>query len=625
MRGETFQEPWYKAKKDNAHGRIFSTIMWLRDQQPMASRQHWINFRMYSGFEAMGLRTGGRSYRQIMPNLDDRQKLSMNVARRCVDTVHARAVQNKPKPTFLTMGGEFKAQRTAKNIDRLAQGIFYHTKAYQVGSEVIHDAGTFGTGCAKIYEDWDGKPKFERVFIEEIIVDEADGLKRNPKVLFQYTPVDRLQLLEHPRYKKFAAQIKDAGLPDSENLIITKSQVTNQCGLAEAWRLPSNPYSDDGRHVICLNNVTLLDEKWEKNYHPFAFMRWSKRLVGFFGQGIPEQLSGIQWEINALLMKIQQQMKLAGPKVFVERGANIIEQHLNNEIWGIIEYSGTEPKFVVFQSVDPQQFEQLNLLRGAAFEEIGVSELSAHAEKPAGLNSGKALLTYNDIETSNFSVFGTEVEDFYMDLSDKGLDVARDSHMKPNNEGKKKAFVINYPTKRYGKKFLDQISWGDVALAKDEYLIQVFPTSMLPNTPWGKLQMVGDMIDRGMLQGDQAVSLLDFPDTEKVNSLITAALDDVDMMIEEMLDEGGSFSPEPFSNLDLAVKRMTSAVQRAKVAGYPEDRLELVRTYIAEAKAHIDEAAAKAQAGAPSMGAPAQLPGAQPPPPPVQGAPGMGA
>lgn len=612
------ESPWWRAPKDRAHEPVFSTVRYLISSQPERSKLHWFAFRLYAGLEATN--RASSTYKQITPNGLDRGRLALNVARSCVDAVHSKTIQSKPKPTFLTSGGDFSAQRKAKQIDKLNGGMFYHTKVYDVGGEVAHDACTFGTGLMKIVEDFDGKPLGERVFPDEVVVDEAEGLHRKPRSLYQYRAVARELLLEHPKYRRHKERIKMAALPD--DLVVHRREIADQVAMVEAWHLPSHPDAEDGRHVIALDNCTLLDEPWTRTYHPFAVLRWSNRKLGFWGQGIPEQNAGLQYEINTLLRKAQEQMRLAGPKVFIERGANINPATLNNELWGIIEYTGVEPKMVVFQSVEPEIFAHIDRLYQRSFDEVGVSQLSARSEKPAGLNSGKALLAFNDIESSRFINFGQAYEQLYLTASDMMLDIARDSHLRPGKDGRKRAFVINYPTRTRGQRFLESVSWADINLAKDEYVIQVFPTSALPTTPVGKLQAVGDMIDRGMLKGDQAVSLLDFPDLEKVTGLITAAVDDIDMMVEQMLDEGIPLSPEPFSNLTLAVERMTSSLLRAKINKYPEERLELVRQYIAQADSMNKQLQAKLQA--PSMATPQLPPGMAPPPVPVADAPGAG-
>lgn len=158
--------------------------------------------------------------------------------------------------------------------------------------------------------------------------------------------------------------------------------------------------SNDGRHVIAIDNFTLLDEEWERDTFPFCFIRWTERLLGFWGQGLAEQLTGIQVEINKLLRNIQEQMHLATPKVFVEAGSKISKAHINNEIWGIIEYAGTPPTFYVPKTVSGEIFSHLDRLFSRAYEIAGVSVLAAQSKKPAGLESGVALREFKILRLS---------------------------------------------------------------------------------------------------------------------------------------------------------------------------------------------------------------------------------
>ncbi|NIN93987.1 MAG: hypothetical protein GTN93_02720, partial [Anaerolineae bacterium] len=58
---------------------------------------------------------------------------------------------------------------------------------------------------------------------------------------------------------------------------------------------------------------------------------------------------------------------------------------------------------------------------------------------------------------------------------------------------------------------------------EDQYEMQVYPTSLLPTTPAGKLATVTEMLDKGLIPKEHALKLLSFPDVEAVVTLETAA------------------------------------------------------------------------------------------------------
>ena len=128
----------------------------------------------------------------------------------------------------------------------------------------------------------------------------------------------------------------------------------------------------------------------------------------------------------------------------------------------------------------------------------------------------------------------------------------------------------------------------------------------------------------GWVTPEEGRRLLDFPDLEASTNLAVAQLDDIDKTIDNMLEHGKGSQPEPFQNLQLGLKRMGLAYLRARVEGYPEDRLDLLRGWMSNAQALLAKAdAANAPpppAGPP--GAPPGPPGSPPgPPPPAAGPP----
>jgi hypothetical protein len=313
-----------------------------------------------------------------------------------------------------------------------------------------------------------------------------------------------------------------------------------------------------------------MDDSWERDEFPFAFIHWTSRLLGFWGQGLAEQLTGIQVEINRLLRNIQQQMHLATPKVFVESGSKISKAHINNEIWGVIEYAGTPPQFFVPKTVSGEIFSHLDRLFNRAYEIAGVSQLAAGAKKPAGLESGVALREFQDIESERFLMVAKAYEQLFLDAAAQMVDIAREVSAKGES----------FEVISHGDDDIEKIKWSDINLEHDEYVMKVYPTSLLPTTPAAKLQKVIEMLQAGMLTQQEARALLDYPDLEAVNSMATASQEIFTMMIERILEKGIYQPPEPYMNLSMGIAMMQSAYLRAKINQVPETRLDLFRRFI---------------------------------------------
>lgn len=567
--------------------------------------------RLYANLELLGFY--GTMFSRVANMPITAARISFNVCKATVDTAASKIAKNRPRPLFLTNGGDWSQKNRAQKLTKYLTGAFEATDAYEEGQQSFTDSGVMGSGFCKIYKDKIGKKVVvERVLPDEIIVDDADGMYRKPRSLYQRRYVDRSVLIA--QFPDKAGKIKEAtGGVEGDN---TSASSADLILVIEGWHLRSSEASKDGRHVITIENCTLFSEEYCKDYFPFAVLRWSPRTVGYFGAGIIEEVVGIQLEINKLLRNIQMAQHLACiPRTFIENGSQVNLAHITNEIGALIKYTGTAPIFTVAQGMAPEVYAHLENLFRKAFEIPGISIMSATSQKPQGLDSGVAIREYQDIETERFALAGQRYENFYMDIAKIMIDQTRDLDKELKEEDPKSKGV---QVKVKGKKFMETIDWKDVDLDEDMYMMQVFPTSLLPTQPAGRLATVQELIQAGFIGKDEGMALLDFPDLEGFMSLQTAAIDDINMLIENMIEKGVYQNPEPFMNLTLAVKMTQSAYLRGKTEKVPEKNLELLRQFIDDCNTLINMALSAAQPQVPpampemSGGAPIAVPEAPP-------------
>ena len=568
---------WWKTSKKRLFSVIFDTVNFIREAQSYRTQANLRNLRLYGNSPLVGLSGGWYARVPTSAPGEAANKVTLNIVHSMVSTIVSKIIKNRPRATFLTTGGDFSMQRKAKLLNRFLQGMFYETEAYQVGDAVVRDACIFGTGFMKIFEE-EGKIKCERVFPEEIMVDDREALFNAPRQMFQRKVVTREVLVaQFPEKEKFIRMAsRDEEWEETLNEGYDLAKTSDQVAVIEAWHLPSSVDGNDGRHVISVDNAVLSDEPYEKSYFPFVKLEWSNRSLGYFGQGIAEQLTGLQIQINRLLNTIRVAMDLVSvPKVFIEAGSKVSKSHLNNEIGGIITYSGTMPEYRTAQAVGPEMFTHLDRLYQRAYEIVGVSQLSASAKKPSGIDSGRALREYHDIESERFMSFAKDHEKMYLDAAKIMIETARDIYMKTG------AFKV----RSFNRSLVEQIDWKDIDLEEDKYVMQMWPVSMLPATPAGRLQTIQEMMTAGLISREDGLSLLEFPDLKEVQDLQNAERNDINMIIELLIDKGVYVSPEPFTNLPLAIKTINSAYLKAKTEGAPDDRLDLCRRFISDAMA----------------------------------------
>lgn len=564
--GTEFNRFWWKCKTETELAQsIEAVVKTINNFDSRRQTQYQLASRLYNNSDIMGI--NGFSYART-PNAQSalQNRISYNVVQSAVDTVTAKIAKNRPKPLFLTSGGDFKLQRRAKKLNKFVDGVFYDNNVSSLGPQTFRRACVLGDGIVHVYAS-NGKIVFEPVMNREIFVDWLDGLMGKPRQMHRVKSIDRAVLADMFPEKRSAINNVNATLTD---LAGSMQNISDQVLVIESWHLPSGPDADDGLHTIIISGTVLFKEKWTKSRFPFSKLPWSERLEGYWSQGLADQLQNIQLEMNKLLWVIQRSMHLAGTfKIFIENSSKIVKEHLSNDIGSIIAYTGQQPTYLVPPIVPPEIYNHLLTLKNFAYEQAGISQLSASSQKPAGLNSGKALREYNDIESERFMTIGHQYENFHLDLADLCVMIGKEIYEDD------KSYSITVP----GRKFIETIPWKEVDLENDEYIMKVYPISSLPSDPEGRLQTVQEYVQAGFYSPRVAKKLLDFPDLEAIDDLEQAMEDYLTKILDEICEDGTYKAPSPDDNLQLAKELCLEYISLGKRDNLDEDKLELLRTF----------------------------------------------
>ena len=266
---------WW-ADRDNVFQTIFSIVNYLDEHQTRQREANLHHLRLYSNRMAQGLNSSSYA-------LDDAgDRLRLNVIRSVIDAAVAHIATNRPRPEYLTINGDFSMRRQAERLNKFVNGQFYATDQYAKSLDIFRDAAIFGTGIEKIYHS-NGQIKTERVFPNEILCDDQSAVMGDPRSIYQHKEIVREVAAQiWPSEKSY---IESADLIRNDDSGGTNS-LADMISCVEAWHLPSYPGAGDGRHVICISNRTIIDAKYERDDFPFAFFRWQKAPLGFWGSGI---------------------------------------------------------------------------------------------------------------------------------------------------------------------------------------------------------------------------------------------------------------------------------------------------------------------------------------------------
>lgn len=590
---------WWKSKNDrDLCGQLLGSAAFLKENQAYRYRQNGLFARLYGNvslYNTVGTNTTKMDTATGLPA----DRPTFNLIQSASDTLVARISQARPSPVFLTDAGDYKERRLAKQLNNFVLGEFYQTKAYEKATTILRDALVTGTGVLKVYETIDDKVGLERVLNTELLVDPNEALYGDPRQIYQLKLIDRQQLKESfPRYKA-QIDIADAAYPD--NSADSSKTVSDLVMVVEGWHLRSGPDAKDGRHTIACSAGVIYDEEYTKDKFPFVFLHYSPRLLGFWAQGLAEQLMGTQLEINSLLYTISKAIKLVGvPRVFIEMGSKVVKSHNNNEIGTIITYQGTKPSYEVAQCVPQELYAQLQRVIDYGYQQSGVSALAASSQKPAGLDSGEAIRSYDDISTDRMATLSKRYDNVFIDLAYLVTDCAKDIAERTGS------YQTVYPNKDGTK----EIDLPEMGLLQDPFVIQCFNMSSLPRDPAGRMQKVAEMIQSGMISIKEGRRLLDFPDLSQMEKLANASEERIFQILDKIVEDGEYTPPDSFMDLQLATELTTQYYNLYVSAKLEEERAQMLRDFFTQVQAMITQAMAPPPGAMPPPGG---APGAPPP------------
>lgn len=592
---------WWEAKNDrDLTGQLLATAAYLKESQSYRYRQAAIYARLYGNMSLFSFIGSNMSKLDSMQGLPS-DRPTFNLIQSAADTLVSRIGQNRPAPVFLTDGGDYKERRLSKQLNNFILGEFYQAKAYEKAAIILRDALVEGTGCLKVFETQDNKVGLDRVLLTEILTDPNESIYGEPRSMYQLKLVDRDVLMEQsPGYKSI---IRDAAQAYPDNSADSSKTVSDLVMVVEGWHLPSGKDAKDGRHTIACSAGIIFDEKFTKDKFPFVFLHYSPRLLGFWSQGLAEQLMGTQLEINSLLYTISRAIKLVGvPRVFVEAGSKVTKASFNNDVGAIIEYRGTKPVYEVAPCVPQELYAQLQRLIDYGFQQCGVSAMQASATKPAGLNSGEAIRSYDDISTDRMAALSKRYDTVFIDLTYLMVDQAKDI---AEREG---TYETVYPNKDGTK----QIDLPKIDMIQDPFVIQVFNQSSLPKDPSGRMQKVTEMIQAGMITIKEGRRLLDYPDLDQVEKLANASQERIYQILDKIVEDGEYTPPDPFMDLQFANDAVVQYYNLYSSAQLEEERCEMLRTFFSQVQTLKQAGMPPAPPMAAPMGAPAASPQALP-------------
>lgn len=541
---------WWKA--DKPHEAVFSTVKRIGNHARARQQQDLYFACLYDDSELAALVQGTQAISSYTP-----QTMTRNIVRRQVDSFVAKMSKNRPVPMALTTDGNYSQQRRAKALSKFFEGVLDRVDFWRTRQLRLRDGAIFGSGIAHNYRRG-GKLYHERIPTWELRVDPREAMYGKPRSFYRIGLMDRLVALEtYPDHEEDLLKAESQNIEDS--LVIGWDDTCDLIAYREAWHLPSGDVEDDdgeatdhdGRHVVCFSNCTPINDPFVWDHPPLSKFDFSPPVMGWWGEGMTKQLAGLQFEVNAIGLRLQENGYMNGTYVWVSDDSGLETDVLDNGALSVIR-SATEPKFMNPAPWHPDFYQYWKDICGPIpAQETRISEITARGEIPPGLESGKAIRTYHDIGTEAFLPQGREDERDVIDTCWQLFDLIEEIA----DDDDSPAFEVKVESKNYGRQALKGVSYEKVRMDRESLTLRTFPTNFLAGTPEDRWDQIESMAKTGLWSEDELLRLIDFPDIQRVLSLKTGPREALEAIFEDMLDQDDPkpIYPEPIMNLDLAV------------------------------------------------------------------------
>lgn len=589
---------WWLLDEDKMAPAVAATIKFISEHQGSRLEQLVVSTRLY-GNSSMYNILGSSFTRSASVNSNPQsQRVSYNLVESCVDTLQAKMSKNEIIPTFVTNGGDWSAQKKAKQLTKFAYGLFHGQRVHKKSVVAFTDSAVWGDGMVYVYEDSDNKRAcIERVYPHELFVDQIEALSGNPRQIHRVKIMDRdMAMAMFPELEEYIARVEPANYQQIGGMGTCVDLIT----VTESWHLRSGANAKDGVRVVCIGEGALCYD-YDKDYFPFPHLRYARRQIGYWGQGIAERLQNIQGEINRCMILKQRALWMQGAfKILIPIGSRIVTQHLDNNVGTLIHYAGeVGPQYVTPPATNPELQQWIDALMGYGMSQEGISRMSTTGEAPLGVESGKALRTLVQVSDDRFAFMMQDQEAFALEIARQAINVVKDIY---KTHGK---YEVIFPDKR----FIETIDWADINLSEEEYTLRSYPTSALSDDISGRLSEIQELAQAGMVSPRTARRLLDMPDIEVNDALANAPEDRLHQVFEKMLDDEEVIVFEPgFMDAQMGQQLALQYINYAEYMGAPEDRIQLVRDFLEQINNTQAQAAQAMQPPMPAQANPTATP-----------------
>jgi len=499
-----------------------------------------------------------------------------NLTQSVVDTLVSKISQANVRPYFNSIHGDYDVVELCGSLQRRFDAWLDEQHAQPKSVLCLRDASIFDVGVMYC------NPfalSLERIQPWKYFLDPAEfekGFVSRAVIWEKYYPVLALKDSENPRIKR-----------------MIEENCYRQGQFARYFDLYNGYYYEQFDGVYVSDPLPIKFQEYSGlQRRPFVEIFYRRPVKGFLSRSLADDVYPIQRNIDNLVMRLDEATRNAiSQMIFVNTRSGLKATTLQN---GVTVYP-IEPsadgqravEIVTPPPIDPAFFDYLNGWIEKGYEMIGLSQLSAQSKKPAGLDSGKALDTMEDIESDRFNTQLQQFTHFQVDAARVCID----------------CFPADEPILRDDMKE-DEITWGDARKAKDRFKLQFSAADALSKDPEEKRREIEFYIQQGFLDRGEAIDKLQLPDLEEADTIASASYKHCMRIIQRAVKKG-EYDYDEAVNLEDLMRYSVTQLNVLCAKGDKQVYIDRIKELIAKVD---DDLTAVATFNAPPPPAPAPEP-----------------
>ena len=430
---------------------------------------------------------------------------AINVGRSMTMTLLSKLIQTKGRVFFNPVDGMWETIKVCRNAQIFFDQFYEVDKVYEKVQKCVQDGLIFDMGVMWINDE---DKTVEHVHPWQFYIDPAE---------YDYGKVNRAMLMQEDYPLSALKGILKSGTKAKKML---EDNPIAKATIYRYWNIA------DGKKYIVIGSEIVSTSTIKHENIPFAIYHYNKPIKGLYSVSLIDNIYSHQKQIDGITKRIHDALTLSPANtIYVPTSAagteSSMAKMMSNQIGNIVPYQAALGQVIVSTPppIDPMYQQMLSFFTQSAFEQEGVSQLSAQSKKPSGINSGVALDTLQDVESERFQAQVDQLIQFYKDLNSAIIDVF------PENDD-----ILPKRIKR------TDIKWKDIKTQASAYSMQSSLASVLSKDPKVKMEQIEKLQQQGIINPYMAASLLQLPDLEGAYSAATASFDYSKKIIERAID-----------------------------------------------------------------------------------------